>query len=260
MAAGLVLSRLSRRRREVRQPVADLEYWVYLPEAKLPNQDEVMKLLFSATALSPSDNLLTSDIRLHAALVTRARNPLAFRPDIAGMGAEHLMPALAECHAFARVRFLAEKLGDERRHLKLLPYLAYAYAKVGKGRLISDRGTLQIRTTEEHGLSLKANPVPNEFEYHGRVAWREDHSGGGVAETFGFGKLGLRELISPRVAVDERLIAIQLLEAFADRVWTLGMVPEQAEFDLYGDAFLVEPSPDSKGERIRLRYRRVQAT
>jgi hypothetical protein len=237
---------------------ADLEYWVFVPKAELPPQEQVMESLLAAPALEPAHHLLLSDVRLHVGLATRDKNALSFRPDVLGEGAETLMDRLAECQGFFRVRFLAEKLGSERRHLVYLPYLAYAYGRLAGAVAIADRAMGKTYGFEEFGAYLKECRRPERFSDHVAVDWIPEEQGG-HAQTRGMGKLGLPELISPRVARDEERIVTVLLAEYAERLWRDGAVPDSREFELFEDDFLVEPCGPQRRGVVSVRMRRTQA-
>lgn len=254
--AGLLYTRLRKPPKPYRI-TADLEYWVFVPKAELPPQDQVMESLIAAPALEPAHHLLLSDVRLHVGLATREKNALSFRPDVLGEGAETLMDRLADCQGFFRVRFLADKLGAERRHLVYLPYLAYAYGRLGGALVVADRAMGRAYSFEDFGTYLKDRKRPDRFADHVAVDWIPEEEGG-HAQTRGMGKLGLPELLSPRVAKDEERIVTALLEEYAERLWRDGAVPDSREFEMFEDGFLVEPHGPQKRGVVSVRMRRTQ--
>jgi hypothetical protein len=239
--------------------LAVAEYWVYLPGQKLPKQDEVMSLVLSGNSpIGPQEGLLFSDIRLHVGLVLRSRNPHVFRPDLLE---DHLEPTaeqlerLSESQAVAKIRYLSEEKLKTDTHLQLLPYMAYAYCKLGQGKAVYDVSAERLMTTEELQSQLRDRNARRP-DLHLNIIWRRGVEGG-RAETRGLIKKGIPELVTAEVHTDERLLVTSLLEEAAKQVWIADQFPEKVEVESYNDLFrlLLGTPKDGKSE---VRILRVQ--
>src|SRR5471030_3227986 len=70
--------------------LASAEYWVYLPEAEMPEQNLLLERIVGRnpyskrgfTPIGTEEGLILSDVRLHIAHVLRSKNPHVFRPDL----------------------------------------------------------------------------------------------------------------------------------------------------------------------------------
>jgi hypothetical protein len=236
--AGYVIVTLMRRRRA--KPIATLvEYWVYLPGDKLPAQDELMADLAKAETLGHSEMLLFSDIRLHVALVLRSKNPTQFRPDLLEGHIEptaEILASLSEANAMARIRFVSEKPMPDDRHLHLLPYLAYALAKRGAGKVIYDSSSEWLMTIDDLANTIKRDRQLVNAASHTRVLWKLLPIGG-RAETRGLVKRGMAELQTLPVSVDQRVLVTQLMEEASKQVWALPQLPATLSVTAFDDDF-----------------------
>lgn len=256
---GYVVIQLRDRHRSSKY-MACAEYWVYLPEDQLPPQDEVMKLLLGGNSpVGPEEGLLLSDIRLHIGLVLRTKNPHVFRPDLFE---DHLEPTAEHLHlmstskAIAKIRYLSEIRLKTDAHLQLLPYLSYAYAKLGNGNAIYDVSAERLMTVPDLLEQLKADKNARRPEIHLQTIWRKTEDGG-RAETRGLIKKGMPDLVTHEVHSDERLLVTGLLEEAGRRLWTQSQFPEQVEVESYNDLFRLMLAPPRNG-RSQVRIVRVQ--
>lgn len=238
------------------------EYWVYLPGEKLPPQDEVMSLLLQGNSpVGPGEGLLLSDIRLHVALVLRSKNAHVFRPDLFD---EHIEPTadvlrgLAECQSIAKIRYISEIELPNDSHLQLLPYLAYAYAKLGDGKVVYDCTAEKLLTVSQLAEMLKLDRNARRPDVHLQTIWRTTENGG-RAETRGLVKKGIPELVTADVAVDERLLVTALLSDAAERLWNKGKTETMIELESFSDRFQMLVAPAVKGKSL-VRILRVQST
>lgn len=228
-------------RRKRSQPfLAVTEYWVYMPGEKLPLQDEVMKLVLQGTAaIGPREGLVFSDIRLDVALVLRRKNPHIFRPDLFE---EHIEPtadileALSQSNSIAKVRYLSEEPLKDDRHLQLLPYLAYAYSKLGNGKVVYDVGAERLLSTEDLQAMLKADKNAARPDAHLRVIWVSEIRSG-HAETRGLVKKGLPELVTEEMELDEKVLVTSVLDEAARKLWAEGSLPESVQVSTFDDEF-----------------------
>ncbi len=240
--------------------LAVAEYWVYLPGEKLPKQDEVMSLLLQGNSpISSQEGLLFSDIRLHVGLVLRSKNPHVFRPDLLE---DHLEPTaeqlscLAECRSVAKIRYLSEEKLKSDAHLQLLPFMAYAYCKLGQGKAVYDVSAERLMTTGELQSQLKDSNARRP-EMHLNIIWRPDGEGGGRAETRGLIKKGTPELVTADVHADERLLVTGLVEEAAKQLWVTEQFPEKVEVESYNDIFKLLLAAPKEG-KSEVRILRVQ--
>jgi hypothetical protein len=247
------------RRRTVQQFLAVTEYWVYLPGEKMPLQDEVMKLVLQGAAIGPREGLVFSDIRLHISLVLRRKNPHIFRPDLFE---EHIEPTpqilsdLSDAHALAKIRFLSEEpLGDDR-HLQLLPYLAYAYAKLGNASVIYDVGAERLMSRDDLQAMLKADKNAARPDAHLRIVWVRNGANG-RAETRGLVKKGLPELVTEEMEVDEQVLVTAVLDEAARTLWEKGVAGESLEVTSFDDVFKLLLSKPKDG-RSNVKILRVR--
>lgn len=232
----------SLRRRKQPKYFANTEYWVYLNGVKLPTQDDVMNLVFTGRAVGPGEGLLFSDIRLHVGLALREKNPHIFRPDLFEDHIEptaEILAALAEAKSLAKIRFTSEQPLKDARHVKLLPYMAYAYAKLGGSAVIYDASSEALMTVPQMMAKLKADPQASSAETHVRVVWKRS-AFGGHAETRGLVKKGLPELVTEEVEADERVLVTNVLEEAARAIWADLRTPESVEVEGFGDKFRLE--------------------
>jgi hypothetical protein len=234
------------------------EYWVYLPGEKLPSQDEAMTMVLQGTsAVGPSEGALFSDVRLHVALGLRTRNPHAFRPDLFEDYIEptaEQLEALAESHSLVKIRFVADRESSERRHLSLLPYLAYAYAKLGSAQVLFDPVAERLLSMSEFKTLLQQHPSAVDAEVHVNVLCRSSQ-GSLRAETRGMAKVGLPDLISREISADQQVLASHILEEAAAAVWELPKLPERLAVECFEDPFelLIAPASDGRAEVTILR-------
>ncbi|MBN9502502.1 MAG: hypothetical protein BGO01_13885 [Armatimonadetes bacterium 55-13] len=249
-----------RNRREQSRFFAISEYWVYIPGEELPSQDKIMNLVLQGGApVGTQEGLLFSDIRLHVALVLRAKNPHVFRPDII---ADHITPtaevltALASSKAMIKIRYASEIRLKSDAHLQLLPYLSYAYQKLGEGLAVYDVNQERLMTKDEFTALLKANTNTKAAEFNIQTVWRPAELGGRV-ESRGLIKKGLPELVTDDVRADEKMLVESLVEEAARKIWTENQIPDQVEIESYDDRFQILVSPPSKG-RARIRIMRLQ--
>jgi len=241
--------------------MAVTEYWVYIPDEKLPKQDEVMKLVLQGNSpVGPQEGLLFSDIRLHIALILRSKNPHVFRPDLFEDHLEptaELLTALAESKAIAKIQYLSEVRLKTDAHLQLLPYLAYAYCKLANGKAVYDVTAERLLTVPDLQGLLKADRNARRPDIHIHAVWRTSEQGGRV-ETRGLVKKGLPELVTGDINSDERILVTALMEDAARQLWDVERIPDHVEVESYSDRFRLELEPARRG-RSKVRILRMQA-
>ena len=240
--------------------LAVAEYWVYLPGEVLPPQDQVMKLVLQGNSpVGPQEGLLLSDIRLHIALVLRSKNPHVFRPDLFEDYIEptaDLLRLMADSQSMAKIRYLSEIPLTNDAHLQLLPYLAFAYAKLADGTAIYDVTAERLTTVAEFAERLKEDRNVRRPEFHLQTIWRHTDQGG-RAETRGLMKKGHPELVTLDVHGDERLLVTGLLDEAGRSLWQSAEFPQELEVESYNDLFKLALAPP-KNNRSEVRIHRIQ--
>ncbi|MBX7131673.1 MAG: hypothetical protein K1X67_03230 [Fimbriimonadaceae bacterium] len=221
--------------------LAHAEYWVYLPEAKMPSQDAIMTRMIQANphgagVIGPREGLLFSDIRLHMGLAKREKNPQLFRPDLFRDRAEptpEILARLADSVALAKLRYVSEVPIPDSRHLRFLLHAADALAELGGGTVVYDAITSRLFTAEELRDRLARSPDATGFDDHVTIAWTPLDE---VSVT-GMTKMGWPDLVTPRSPSDHRALILQLMEEVARRIWADGMM-ESIELEAYDDRFV----------------------
>lgn len=248
-------------RRKSSKYLSVTEYWVFLPGVEMPSQDAIMKLVLQGNSpVGPQEGLLFSDIRLHIALILRDKNPRIFRPDLFEDYTEptaELLALMSDSNSVVKIRYLSEVRLKSDAHLQLLPYLAYAYAKLGNGKLIYDVVAERLITAEELAARLKEDANARRPEFHINTIWRRTENGG-RAETRGLAKKGMPELITLDVEPDERLLVTGLVEEAGKSLWETASFPAEVDVESYNDTFRLLLSPPREG-RSQVRIMRVQS-
>lgn len=254
----IVVSLISRRKQ---RPIpVEVEYWVYLPGDKMPTLDELMTDLSKADALGPGEMLLFSDIRLHIALALRAKNLEQFRPDLIDTGVEpsaETLAGLSEAKALARVRFTSEKPIQDDRHLRLVPYLAYALGRRVEAKVVFDVSASKLMTMDELASQIKADRKLEQPTTHVNIVWLPQELGG-RAETRGLGKHGMAELKTLPVRLDQRVLVTSLLEEAVRQLWKATAFPQTVTVTAYGDEFNLMLGPVENAS-VPVRITRIHA-
>lgn len=247
-------------RRKSSKYLSVTEYWVFLPGDVLPPQDEVMKLVLQGNSpIGPAEGLLFSDIRLHIALVLRSKNPRLFRPDLFEEYIEptvEMLSIMSQSNSVVKIRYISEVRLKSDSHLQLLPYLAYAYAKLASGKAVYDVTAERLMMIDDLVSQLKADSNATRPDFHVNTIWRRTGSGG-RAETRGLAKKGMPELVTLDVEPDERLLVTGLVEEAGKRLWTAESFPSEVDIESFADTFKLLMSPPREG-RSQVRIMRVQ--
>ncbi len=240
-----------RGRRKTPPYLLHLEYWVYLPEEVLPAQDEVMARLVDSHAIDRQQALLFSDVRLHIALVLRAKNVHVFRPDLLEPHVDASaaqLAVLAEARSLAKVRFLSEEPVSDDRYLRFLPQVARIVAEMGGGSLVYD--VIGERLLEVETLR-SGDPGPH-------VRWVPEPTGGHI-RTHGLRKRGVPEIRTAPIAADERWIVSEVVGQVARQGWDVGKLPPVALAEAFEDRFQVGLDIGRDGVAMA-RVHRIQST
>ena len=265
--AALVTSLVTRFLR--RRYLAVVEYWVYLPGAKLPPQDAVMTFLLQdrryakpeGIPVGPQEGLLFSDIRLHVALVLRKKNAYVFRPDLFEPHVEpsaDVLAALSQAQSFVKVRFLSEQRLKTDRHLQLLPYLAEAYLELGKGLAVYDSVAERLYEPDEFRKHLAESLDATRPEFHVQIVWQPG-TGSATAETRGLIKKGLLEWRTDVMDLDERVLVTGVMQIAAEKAWQDGLPEDRLRVEAFGDHFLIVPGAVRHGKLSVRLLREVSA-
>lgn len=239
-----------RRRLPKTGQVTAIEYWVYLPEPKLPRIEAIMNRMISENphnrpgrpCIGAREGMLFSDIRLHMGIARRERNAHIFRPDLFASTVEltpEVLQALGDARAVAKLRYVAEQPLADRRHLQFMPHLADAVAELGSGVAVFDSVSEWLMTSGSFHSRLSQVPNQERIDQHLRVCWvqwGEEES----VQTRGFLKIGLPELKSTAIPADERSVVLAVMEEFAGQVWKDGVLPESADIPFMGQTFRLE--------------------
>lgn len=237
--------------------LAVVEYWIYIPGQQIPPQDLLSGRILRSTpykidgnpVCGPSEGLLFSDIRLHIALVLKAKNPHLFRPDLYEQHVEPtaaILDALSGAEALVKVRYLSPEPLPDRRHLRFMPHLAEAVAYFGKSSAIFDCVSEKLIDINDFREELKTNPDTSNSDFHLRVVWIETEEGG-FASTRGLMKVGLPELQTFPSPSDHRVVIHEVLEQAAIQLWDDPKLPDKLDVRAYDDDFGVMLEPQKKG-------------
>jgi hypothetical protein len=268
VAAGFVLGYFFTTRKKKQPFFASAEYWVFLPESKMPDQDEIMTTMISRNPYSkrgqspigPPEGLIFSDVRLHIALVLRAKNPHAFRPyifeDVDEMNRDTLVD-LEGCQAFVKLRYISEDPLKDKRHLQFLIHAADAVARLGASPVIYDHVSAVLYTPSRLAELLSEHFNATNSDVHVRTRWIP-HSSGGHLETKGMVKVGLPEIKTDGLEADQQLLARAVLDEAIAKTWEHAAIPDPWEVEAYGDRFQILPA-QPKNRTTLVRILRIQS-
>lgn len=241
--------------------LALVEYWIYSPESKLPEQEAIMDRMIGknphnrrgSAAIGAREGMLFSDIRLHIGLAKREKNAHIFRPDLfeaKAIPTKEMLERLPECQSMVKVRYASEARLRDTRHLQFMPHLADAVSELMGGRVIFDRISEKLYLSEEfHGL-LAANANMERPEAHVRVEWTET-ADSCYAETLGLKKVGLKEFVTDPQEADNEVLVKGLLMRLAFSLVRDPELAEPWEFDEFGDVFVFTLGEiDAEGRQI----------
>jgi hypothetical protein len=265
---GMLAGALYVRYRQRRTYFAATEYWVYLPGTELPEQKAIMHRMLSDNPygrpsdppLGPREGVIFSDVRLHIALVLRAKNPHAFRTDLFAEDVESTaeqLDRLAQAKSLAKIRFISDQPLPDKRHITFLVHATDAVSELANGILIFDHQSDRLIEPAEFSNMLRNDPTGTGPEMHVRVVWKRT-AWGGQSETRGLRKIGLDDLVSAEMERDEKVLVVEVMDEAARQLWSSGTVPEPFEVSAFDDRFLIKTQPPRNGFRP-VRIMRVQA-
>ncbi len=262
--AGLVIGRLFAILRKKERYLAACEYWVYLPDEVLPEQDAVLHSMVAANPygkkIGKREGLIFSDIRMHTSLILKSKNPHVFRPDLFtdAQADRDSLAALAQAKSIAKLRYLSEVPLLDNRHLLFLPHLADAYVRLGNAVLIYDAVTETLLTPAQFSAFIKENENLEETDAHVRVNWVRTGDDA-YAATKGMIKKGLPELNTAPVRNDNQLLVTAVLTAVAGSFWRDGKVGTDVTVQCFGDDFHATLTA-AKGTPRQVHLKRIQTS
>lgn len=196
------------------------EYWVYLPEPALPDQDQVMKQLYDSRAIGREEGLVFADIRLQTVLVLKSKNKRLFRSDPISESEGYtpeILASIADCEGLARITFISEEPVASPAYLRLLPNLCGVVAELGNAPAINDVTQQKLFAASDFAHGVQQAPSPADPDLHVRSIWHpgaEPH-----ATTLGMHKRGIPDLTTGPMEPDSRLLAGHLLTQAAATLW-----------------------------------------
>lgn len=259
----------SRKRRREDFPTI-IEYWVYLPAAQLPPQEQLMTAVVGDNphskpgkpAISGQQGMLFTDIRTNLVLAKRSRNPHIFRPDLFESNAEpteEILERLSSAQAIAKVSFISEVPVEDQRHLQFIPQMADAISRLCGGVVVYDRIAERLYTSEEFFQMLERQPDVTGTEFHLRVLWKPSLNGGS-AETRGLQKIGAREIQTDEAPSDQESLICSVVSEAASKVWSGEKASEKLEVPLYGDNFILSMRREAGNPALRTHIHRVSTS
>lgn len=239
------------------------EYWVYAKEPKLPPQEAIMTRVVSENphmkrGLAPigaREGMLFSDVRLHLAVATRAKNPHAFRPDLTFTELEpsaEILERLSQSQALIKVRYVSEAPLIDTRHLQFIPHLADAVSDLTQAQVIYDTVSQELFKSEDFHERLNKTPIVERPDFHVRVIWKTEEQGR-YAETRGLLKIGQHEWRSELMEADEEVLIVGLVMRAAFAQFRDPQATGPWEFEEFGDTFII-----SKTDRIHDGHRLIE--
>lgn len=227
------------------------EYWVYLPEAKIPKLEALMDRMINANPhnkkgaamIGAREGMMFTDIRLHVGLVKREKNLEFFRPDLFEGQLDYspeALKALGQSQALAKIVYASEVPLADRRHLQFLPHYADALCELGDGLAVFDVTQEVLYSREEFYAFVDRFRSMERPDAHVRVRWSETVEEGTV-ESRGLLKVGFPELFLPHVPLDERQTAVAVMEEATGRLWKEPALFERMTVQVMGTDFHLTP-------------------
>lgn len=254
-----VIYLLNKRKESSKKPPAvRIEYWIYCNAQERPQDKDLLDRMLASSPyhkrgsapIGPAEGVFFSDIRLHIATVKREKNAMLFRPEIF-VGGDSMVDSsipklISETNTIIIVRFVSEAAERKRGYISFVTYAAEAIAALTSANLIWDTVTEEFLTPEELAEKLKEDNDGSRFALHVAARWTETAEAG-RAFTRGMGKAGLPDIELDRQPLDQKVLALTLVEESARRCWESGTL-DPVEFSGFGELFLVDfsvPRPGS---------------
>ncbi len=230
---------------------AHAEYWVYQPTESLPALADIMRKLVGTNPyghrgrnpIGTAEAIIQSDVRFHMALVLRSKNSHVFRPDLFDRHTRvtaALLDSLASSKSLVKLRFVSDRPIEDGRHLQFLLHSCEAILDLAGGDLVYDSIARQFLTRQQLQTWFREKMDQSAADRHLDIVWEQGESGG-HAETRGMVKVGLPELATAPVDTDQRLIAVEVMEAAARAMWKERKMPDPWQVHAFEDEFRVVP-------------------
>ncbi len=228
------------------------EYWVYIEGSEIPVQQALMDRMINANphnrpgkpCIGAREGMLFTDIRLSVALAKKSKNPLVFRPDLFQSDLtvdKEIIERLALAQSLIKVRYCSTVPLTDTRHLQFVPHMADAMADLAQGLLVYDVVSENIVRREDFFAALGSNNNAERADAHIRAEWVNDVASGVChAITKGLRKIGLSDLRSDPVTIDQRTLATSLTLEAAKKVFAQKSTEGTFEIEGFGDVFEIE--------------------
>lgn len=246
-----------RKTKSLRPPVTRVEFWVYSPTEQRPTDKQIMERLVSDNPhhkrglppIGAAEGLTFSDVRFHIGVVKRAKNAMLFHPEIVSeLDAEipsDLPQILEDSVSVFIVRFVADGREKNLGYLQFCVYVADTIASVTNSKLIWDTESQTFIFPKELSAALDDNPDATRFELQVVTHWTETPFEG-RAFTRGMAKAGIPDVEFAGSPLDQKVLAMFLVEESARRLWQASSV-EPVAFSGYGEEFEVDFSQARPG-------------
>ncbi|MDR3692498.1 MAG: hypothetical protein P4L46_24160 [Fimbriimonas sp.] len=230
--------------------LAMAEYWVYTPGDKLPDDDDVVTRMirdnpYRRRGVSPigtAEGLIFSDVRLHVALALRAKNPHIFRPDQFEDGiqpAAEIVEALKTAKALVKIRYVSDIPLKDKRHLQFLLHASDTIAELTQAQVIYDVKADRLFSRQELQAILRDNFDVTGSELQTSTIWKQGPVIG-RAETRGLNKIGLQDLCTGDMDLDQRVLATHIVNEAIRTLWANTDVPESMDVQAFDDTFRLQ--------------------
>lgn len=239
-----------RKRAAAKPPNTRVEFWIYSPAEARPNDKVFMDKMLAGNPhmkkglppIGTSEGLVFSDIRLHIATLKRENNSLLFKPDVfSELDAnvpDGLTKKLTECKSIIVVRYISESQERNRAYIQFTTHAADAYARLAEAPLILDTEAQRFFAKDELFDTLQKDGDAVKFDLQVSVRWTEADEMG-RAFTRGMAKAGLPDIEFPFQPLDQKVLALHLVEESARQCWETGELAP-CSFEAYGEHFEVE--------------------
>lgn len=214
--------------------ILNAEYWVFCKADKLPDQTQMMERVVGRTdKIGPAEGLLFSDVRLHVTLVTKAKNPQLFDPTALDPSLQEsfdFVSSVIEQTAIIRVRFTSSEPMKDRRHLRLLPHLAYAYALMADAQWVFDQPQRKLYSMDDLAKLIdgQADSLDNQI--------RIEKTDEGSLKVLGMEKIGIQPFETDRLDADQFQLVEEILNEFVARSWKANRL-DLEPLEAHGDTF-----------------------
>lgn len=227
--------------------LAHTEYWVFVPEGKVPPMPRIMDRMIKknphntpdGVCITQREGMIFSDIRLNISVAKREKNPHAFRPDLfeeTVVPTKEILEALSDSSALVKVRYTSKAALPDTRHLIFLPHLADAIADLCKGKVVFDTVAQRLFLAEEFSSLLDA--PADRPDLHVNLVWKSDGDES-YAQSQGLRKVGQDEIKTDSAKADQEVLIRGLATRASHKILREMRTPESMELSDFGDTFLL---------------------